>query len=144
MTPSPNGDEQEESYTVGAKSHWYPFKPIPDVKDFEVELNAYDPLFAMFGLRKRFSPTIKFTKYVNKRHNRYMEHCLSRLEAARIGKIAVESDFTTYQLIESSNGNVLGTYKSLESCASAIFNEETVSSIALSEIHQYLSQENFE
>jgi hypothetical protein len=122
MIPSsPDGDEHEESYEIGDKSYWYPFKPIPDVKEFEIELNAYDPIFAMFGIKRRFSPLIKYTKYKNAKYNRYMGHCLSRLEDARIGKIVVESDFTDYFLIEASTKKKLETYDSIQSIASNLF-----------------------
>jgi hypothetical protein len=89
-------DEDEESYDVGEKEHWYPFKQIPDVKRFEVELNAFDPIFAMFGIRKRFAPKITFEKYENRRFNRYMDFQLQRLEDARIGKLKTVSDYDSY------------------------------------------------
>jgi hypothetical protein len=95
MTPSSNGDEHEEPYEVEDKIQWYPFTPIPNVRQFEVELNAFDPMFAMFGIRKRFSPSIKFKKFENKKFNQYMEHCLRRLEDARIGKLVRESDYSS-------------------------------------------------
>lgn len=109
VTPSSNGDEHEEvpnKYT--GKECWYPFTPIPDVRQFEVELNAFDPIFAMFGIRKRFSPTIKFKKYENEKFNRYMEHQLNRLEDARLGKRTHEGNYSseeefmekTYECIE--------------------------------------------
>jgi len=82
-TPSPNGDEFEGPYEVGVKKHWYPFKPIPNVRSFEVELKAFDPIFAMFGIRRRFDPAIKFTKHTNHKYNRYMEHSLRRLHKTR-------------------------------------------------------------
>ncbi len=81
--PSPKGDEFEGPYEIGVKKYWYPFKPIPNVRSFEVELKAFDPIFAMFGIKKRFDPTIKFKKYTNHKYNKYMEHCLRRLHKAR-------------------------------------------------------------
>jgi hypothetical protein len=97
VTPPPTADEHEEEpneYT-GDKECWYPFRPIPDVRQFEVELNAFDPIFAMFGIRKRFSPEIKFKKFENKKFNRYMANQLIRLEDARRGKIAIEEDYSS-------------------------------------------------
>lgn len=95
MTPSTTkGDEHEDSLSdVENEIAWYPFKPIPNVKRFEVKLRAYDPIFAMFGIRKRFSPTIEFEKFENRKFNRYMEKQLVRLENARVGKIADRSHF---------------------------------------------------
>jgi len=95
VTPFQDGDargDDPNEYTWD-KDRWYPFNPVPDVRQFEVELNAFDPIFAMFGLRKRFSPHFKFSKYGNKKYNKYMDHQLQRLEYARIGRIAVRSDF---------------------------------------------------
>jgi hypothetical protein len=50
-------------------------------------------MFAMFGIRKRMKPEMKFTEFENHKLNRYMEHQLTRLENARVGKIAVRTDF---------------------------------------------------
>jgi hypothetical protein len=93
MIPSPKGDEHEQSYEIGVNKHWYPFTRIPDVRRFEVKLNPFDPIFAMYGIRKRFSPTIEFEKFKNEKFNRYMSAQLNRLENARIGKIACRFDF---------------------------------------------------
>ena len=75
---------------------WYPFKPVPNVRSFEVELKAFDPIFAMFGIRKRFSPAIKFTKFENRKYNKYMEHMLTRLEYARVGKEVYKENYSSY------------------------------------------------
>jgi hypothetical protein len=47
----------------------------------------------MYGIRKRFSPDIEFEKFGNKKFNRYMDIQLRRLEVARIGKIALRSEY---------------------------------------------------
>jgi len=125
--PSPNGDDTEGFDEVGVKDkdkikdlwfrnekYWYPFKPIPDVKHFEVELNAFDPIFAMFGIRKRFSPTIKTEKFENQKFNRYMEHQLRRLEECKIGKLVTESEFSSKEEFLSK------TYETLEDYGYAI------------------------
>jgi len=119
--PSPfDGDDTEVSDNEGEKDsdnkiewirteeYWYPFKPIPDVRHFEVELNAFDPLFAMFGIKKRFSPTIKTEKFVNEKYNRYMEHQLRRLDLCKKGKIVTEKDFS------SKEEFLANTYETLE------------------------------
>lgn len=85
VIPTPDGDEPKEYKEVGDERLWYPFQPVPNVRQFEIELNAFDPIFAMFGIRKRFSPTIKFEKFENHKYNKYMEHQLYRLERARTG-----------------------------------------------------------
>jgi hypothetical protein len=65
------------------------------VKHFEVEINAFDPIFAMFGIRKRFSPNIKSESFKNAKYNRYMEHQLRRLEDCRLGRLVFEKDFSS-------------------------------------------------
>lgn len=119
-TPSsPEGDESKlEPPEVGDEAVWYPFKPIPNVRQFEVELKAFDPLFALFGIRKRFSPTITFEKFTNNKYNRYMERQLQRLEDARIGKVA-ERKFTVtdeneIKYHESEKDFNARTYESVE------------------------------
>jgi hypothetical protein len=123
MTPSSSeGDEHENPYEVEDESAWYPFKPIPNVRQFEVELKAFDPIFAMFGIKKRFSPTIKFEKFENNKYNRYMERQLQRLEDARIGKKAYEDDFTSVQLVLISNKKVIKTFNSINECMESLIN----------------------
>jgi hypothetical protein len=119
MTPSsPEGDEpKEEPPEVGDEAAWYPFKPVPNVRHFEIELKAFDPLFAMFGIRKRFSPSIKFEKFSNHKYNRYMECQLRRLEDARIGKLASEDDFTSVYLQQASNKKIIKIFNSLVECS---------------------------
>jgi hypothetical protein len=134
MTPSsPEGDEpKDEPPEVGDTAVWYPFKPVPNVRHFEVKLRAIDPLFAMFGIKKRFSPIIKFEKFVNHKFNRYMEIQLTRLEDARVGKLASEDDFTTVQLVKVSNGKVIDSFSSAEQCAEKLFGD--ASSINYAEV----------
>jgi hypothetical protein len=79
-----------------------------------VELNAFDPIFAMFGIRKRFSPTIKTEKFENQKFNRYMEHQLRRLEECKIGKLVTESEFSSKEEFLSK------TYETLEDYGYAI------------------------
>jgi len=76
---------------------WYPFRPIPNVRTFEVQLSGFDWMFAVFGIRKRMKPKMEFEQFENHKLNRYMEHQLTRLENARIGKIAVREDFNSDQ-----------------------------------------------
>lgn len=59
---------------------WGPFKRLPNVRNFEVELNDYDPLFAKYGIRKRIAPNLKYEPHNNNKLNRYVYHQLKRLE----------------------------------------------------------------
>jgi hypothetical protein len=135
VTPPPTADEHEETpneYT-GDKECWYPFTPIPNVRQFEVELNAFDPIFAMFGLRKRFSPTFKFEKFENGKYNRYMARQLARLEKARLGKIVVESDYTTIKVIETSSKEILEIFSTIDECRKGLDIDE------VRIVHEYLA-----
>jgi hypothetical protein len=76
-------DEYEGPFEQVNKRAWYPFKPIPNVRRFEVRILGFDPVYALFNIRKRFAPAISFSKYSNLRHNRYMEFQLVRLDKAR-------------------------------------------------------------
>lgn len=64
------------------KSIWGPFKRIPDVRKFKVELNGHDELFGKHGIKKRNPPKFRFEKLGNSVLNRYMEHALSRMQNA--------------------------------------------------------------
>jgi hypothetical protein len=81
--PTSKGDVFEGPYEREDTEAWYPFNPIPNVRKFEVRVLGFDPIFAMFNIRKRFAPAIEFEKHVNNPMNRYMERQLIRLEACR-------------------------------------------------------------
>lgn len=59
---------------------WGPFKRLPNVRNFEVELNDYDPIFAKYGIRKRIAPNLKYEPHYNNKLNRYAYHQLKRLQ----------------------------------------------------------------
>jgi len=137
MTPSsPDGDELEKGPPeIGDEGAWYPFKTVPNVRTFKVTLRAFDPIFALFGIRKRFSPIIEFDKFKNHKYNRYMENQLQRLEDARIGKMASRHDFYEIQMINVSKSKVVETFTSYTKCAEALFGDDGVSSIEHSAIY---------
>lgn len=121
--PSPHGDVSDNSDKEGDKDnvkdedqwfrntkYWYPFKPIPDVKHFEVELNAFDPIFALFGIRKRFSPTIKTERFTNQKYNRFMENQLRRLHNCKYGKIVTVNDFSSEEEFLSKTVETMVNY----------------------------------
>jgi len=56
-----------------------PFRRLPNVRLFKVDIKSYDELFAKHGIKKRYPATFTFEKYNNGRLNRYMEHCLKRM-----------------------------------------------------------------
>lgn len=49
-----------------------PFKLLPDVRDFRIELQGEDPLFKKYGLNKKIKPKLTFTRYTNRKINRYI------------------------------------------------------------------------
>lgn len=54
------------------KPQLQPFKLLPDVREFKIELQGEDPLFKKFGLKKNLKPRLTFTRYTNKKINRYV------------------------------------------------------------------------
>jgi hypothetical protein len=56
-----------------------PFKKLPNVRKFRVEISDYDDLFKKHGIKKRLPPRFTFEKYANERHNRYMVKQLKRM-----------------------------------------------------------------
>jgi len=58
-----------------------PFRRLPNVRLFKVDIKSYDELFAKHGIKKRYPATFTFEKYNNGRLNRYMEHCLKRMSS---------------------------------------------------------------
>lgn len=60
-----------------------PFKRMPNVREFKVKVRSYDWLLALFGLKKRIEPEYEWTKYNNKKINRYIDHQIKRLDNCR-------------------------------------------------------------
>jgi hypothetical protein len=56
---------------------------LPDVKSFKIKIKGYDPLFKEHGINKRLAPEFEFTKYKNKKLNRYLENQVIRLDKSR-------------------------------------------------------------
>lgn len=51
---------------------WGPFRRIPNVRNFKIELGVKDELMALFGIEKKFKPKLTYETYVNQRMNKYM------------------------------------------------------------------------
>lgn len=60
------------------------YRRLPDVKEFRVKIQDFDPLFEEHGIKKRFAPLLEFERYSNRPLNRYIEHQEKRLEKYRI------------------------------------------------------------
>jgi len=62
---------------------WGPFKKLPNVRKFKVEISNYDEIFLKHGVKKRLQPKFTFERYNNQKLNRYMEHQLKRMHNAK-------------------------------------------------------------
>jgi len=60
-----------------------PWVKIPNVSMFSLTLRELDPLFALFGIKKRYAPTLHMQEYKSTRCNRYLEHQVLRLDRHR-------------------------------------------------------------
>jgi len=65
---------------------WGPFKRLPNVRKFKVELRPKDELMALFGIQKRFTPKFKYEPHTNIAMNEYAANQLERL-----GKLATSN-----------------------------------------------------
>lgn len=66
---------------------WGPYKKLPNVRSFAIELKGLDTLLLKFGITKRVDKaTVKYTPYSNGKLNRYFEHQLRRMEGATPAK----------------------------------------------------------
>lgn len=64
-------------------NEWGPFKPLPNCRNFRIELAGYDQLFKEHGIKKRLESKKFLEKYRNGPLNRYMLHQIKRLSKAR-------------------------------------------------------------
>jgi len=62
---------------------WGPFKKLPNVRKFRVEISNYDEIFLKHGVKKRLQPKFTFERYNNQKLNRYMEHQLKRMHTTK-------------------------------------------------------------
>jgi hypothetical protein len=83
--------ESDRDRTPAGLHLYRPFKKIPDIKKFEIMLSNYDVVYAAFGIRKRWSPTLSFTPYKNRSMNRYLLNQKFRLE-----KLAANGHYDAY------------------------------------------------
>lgn len=60
-----------------------PFRLLPNVSQFQVEVGEYDPLFKAHGLSKRVDTKMHYQEHKNRRLNRYIIHQIKRLQRAR-------------------------------------------------------------
>lgn len=83
-SPSPQVKiKATQSFSSGNHFTWAPFKSIPNVKRFEVNLKGLDPLFGAFGLVKSNPPEMEFDSYKNQRFIRYAKVMITRLRTAK-------------------------------------------------------------
>lgn len=59
---------------------WLNFKPLPNVRRFDIIVSNWDKRFLKYDIYKReFKPTLVTTKYRLKGANRFMEHQIRRM-----------------------------------------------------------------
>lgn len=69
--------------SVSPNRKFAPWRPLPNVADFRVEVAIWDELFLKFGIHKRSNTTtFVYKKYRNRDLNRFIEHQIIRLEKA--------------------------------------------------------------
>jgi hypothetical protein len=60
VVPLDDGKKKPEKKEKIDRSQPRSFKLIPNIKDFIIELRPYDWLLLLFGIRKRFKPSLEF------------------------------------------------------------------------------------
>lgn len=78
----PQKESQKSSEYDLDKKIWGPFKKLPNVSKFSVEISDYDELFQKWGINKRKSPNIKYEPHRNNKLNKYLYHQLKRMTYA--------------------------------------------------------------
>jgi hypothetical protein len=63
----------------------FPYKPLPNVKDFRIKLlSPYDPILLKHGIQRRLDKAeLEWTPYKNRSINRYVRHQFDRLNKNR-------------------------------------------------------------
>jgi len=56
-----------------------PYKLLPDVKEFKIQVQGPDPIFKKHGLKKNLQPQLSFKRYTNKKMNRFVLWQVTRL-----------------------------------------------------------------
>jgi hypothetical protein len=69
------------------KLDYSPFKKVPDIKSFEIQISNYDVLYAACGIRKRWAPKLSFTPGKNRSINRYILN-----QKIRLSQLAIKGD----------------------------------------------------
>jgi len=69
----------KDSIYDAPKVDWGPFKRLPNVRNFKVDLGHENKLMALFGIKSKFKPTLKYEAYDNLGMNKYMNYQIYRL-----------------------------------------------------------------
>lgn len=78
-------DQVTQSAKISASAHWA-FKRIPNVSEYKLIKADFDPLFILFGLKKRQKPLVEFKEYSNGKANKYIKYMFNRLTKTMIEK----------------------------------------------------------
>jgi len=68
---------------AAVKAEGMPWKPLPNVRSFQVSVNPLEALLEMFGITKRVKPDLLIEPYQNNKYNRYVYMQFKRLETLR-------------------------------------------------------------
>jgi len=78
-----------------------PWKKLPNIRDFTIEVLPYDWVFMLFGLTRRYSPKMQFVPWKNAPVNKYVEYMFKRLEKQVQSKRFNEAVETLWILMNS-------------------------------------------
>jgi hypothetical protein len=56
-----------------------PWVRLPNVKSFNVQLKTPNPIYAIFGIKRNYAPTLMLEEYKLRKINRFIEHQVRRL-----------------------------------------------------------------
>jgi hypothetical protein len=80
-----------------------PWKRLPNIRNFGIELRPLDWLFLLFGLEKRSSPKLTFYSWKNAPANRYIDYMFRRLRKQVKLELFEEATKTIWILMNSSS-----------------------------------------
>lgn len=84
------------------KSETRPWKPLPNIRKFKIEIQLKDWLLLLFGFEKRYSPSLELYPWLNGKANKYVDYMFKRLRRQVELKMYDEA-FVTFNLLLNSS-----------------------------------------
>jgi len=82
-----NRDKTQEpsklNIKAAVKAEGMPWKPLPNVRTFQVQVHPFEGLLALFGIKKRIKPNLILEPYNNGKYNRFVYMQFKKLEKLR-------------------------------------------------------------